>query len=101
MKRKFCRGCERLQNINISELIVANNMKTEEELMVKAQQQFADGKNDLKKFILSKSLKSQYDLTKGGKGRKSKMLEKSLFPKVYVKNCRLYLIMKQLQIYST
>ena len=51
-----------MQNIDISEFLVANNIKTEEELMTKAQEQFAEGKKDLKKFILSKSPKALQDL---------------------------------------
>ena len=41
---------------------MANNIKTEEELMTKAQEQFAEGKKDLKKFILGKSPKALQDL---------------------------------------
>ena len=51
-----------MQNIDISEFLVANNIKTEEELLTQAQEQFAKGKKDLKKFILSKSPKPQQDL---------------------------------------
>ena len=51
-----------LQNIDISQFLVANSIKTEEELMAKAQEQFAEGKEDLKKFILSKSPKDLQDL---------------------------------------
>ena len=41
---------------------MANNIKTEEELLTQAQEQFAKGKKDLKTFILSKSPKPQQDL---------------------------------------
>ena len=51
-----------MQNIDISEFLVANNIKTEEELLTQAQEQFAKGKKDLKTFILSKSPKPQQDL---------------------------------------
>ena len=51
---------KRLQNIDISEFLVA--IKTEEELMVKTQERFAEEKKDLKKFILSKSPKALQDL---------------------------------------
>ena len=50
------------QNIDISQFLVANSIKTEEALMAKAQEQFAEGKEDLKRFILSKSLKDVQDL---------------------------------------
>ena len=56
------RKAKRLQNIGISKFLVANNIKTEDELMDKAQKQFAEGKKDLKKFILSKSPKALQDL---------------------------------------
>ena len=46
----------------MSEFFVANNIKTEEELMAKAQEQFAEGKKNLQKIILSKSLKALQDL---------------------------------------
>ena len=46
----------------MSEFLVANNIKAEEELMSKAQEQFTEGEKDLKKFILSKSLKVLQDL---------------------------------------
>ena len=50
-----------LQNIDICEFLVANNIRTEEELMAKAQQ-FFEGNEDLKKFILGKSPKVLQDL---------------------------------------
>ena len=53
---------KRLQNIDISEILVANNIKTEEDLMAKAQEQFAEGKKGLKKFVLGKSPKALQDL---------------------------------------
>ena len=82
---------------------IANNVKTEEELMVKAQKQFAEGKKDLKKFIISKSLKSLQDLTKrgGGGGRKAKCCEFLLFSRFMQKIVVIFHSMKQLQIYST
>ena len=51
-----------LQNIDIYEFLVANNIRTEEELMAKAQEQFFEGNEDLKKFILGKSPKVLQDL---------------------------------------
>ena len=53
---------KRLDNIDISTFLVDNNIKTEEELMAKAQEQYAEGKKDLKKFILGKSPKALQDL---------------------------------------
>ena len=41
-----------LDNFAISEFLVANSIKTEEELMAKAHENFAEGKKDLKKVIL-------------------------------------------------
>ena len=41
---------------------MANNIKTEEQLIAKAQEQLPDWKKDLKKFILGKSLKVLKDL---------------------------------------
>ena len=41
---------------------MANNIKTEEELMAKAQEQFAEGKKDLRHFILGKPPKPLQDL---------------------------------------
>ena len=54
-----------MQNIDISEFLVANNIKTEKELMAKAQEQFAKGKKDLKKYIPSKSPKGLQDFLTG------------------------------------
>ena len=54
-----------MQNIDISEFLVADNIKTEEELMAKVQEQFAKGKKDLKKYIPRKSPKGLQDFFTG------------------------------------
>ena len=58
----FTPKTKRLENIDISEFLVANNIKTEKELMAKAQEQFVEGNKDLKIFIIGKSPKALQDL---------------------------------------
>ena len=58
----FTPKTKRLENIDISEFLVANNIKTEEELMAKPQEQFVEGNKDLKIFIPGKSPKALQDL---------------------------------------
>lgn len=82
-----------MHGIDISGFLIANNMKTEEELMVKTQQYFAEGKKDLKRLILIKSLKSLQDLTTGGRGKEKQNVVKSpLFQKFMHKIVGSYLL---------
>lgn len=53
---------KKLDIIDISTFIVENNIETDEQLMAKAQEQFAEGKKDLKKFVLNKSPKALQEL---------------------------------------
>ena len=52
----------RLSNLDVAEFIVSNNIKTDEELLGKANEQKKAGKKDLASFIFSRSLKNLNDL---------------------------------------
>jgi len=53
---------KKITNLDISEFLVAKNINTVDELLAKAHQQSAEGKKDLKKFVLGKSPKALQDL---------------------------------------
>lgn len=52
----------RLSNLDVSEFLVENNIKSETELFAKASEQKEAGKKDLATFLLSRSPKSLQDL---------------------------------------
>ena len=54
----------RLSNLDVSEFLVKNNIKTEEELMSKAKEQLKCGKKDLANFVYNRSEKSRLELIK-------------------------------------
>ena len=53
---------KRLLNIDVSEFIVANNIRSESELMVVAKTRHSEGEKDLYKFIINKCSKSLSEL---------------------------------------
>ena len=53
---------KKLSNVDVSEFIVANNIRSDRELMVVAKTRHSEGEKDLYKFIINKSSKSLSEL---------------------------------------
>ena len=53
---------KKLSNLDVSEFIVANNVRSDKELMIVAKTRHSEGEKDLYKFIINKSSKSLSEL---------------------------------------
>lgn len=74
----------RLSNLDVSEFLIKNNIRSQEELLAKAFEQKEAGKKDLAQFLLNRSEKSRLDLlsTTWKMQEARAQIERSLIPRM-------------------